>query len=66
MQPQQKPVKRLYELPEAAAYLACSVVTMRRLIWKGALPAVRFNRRLYLDAKDLDAFVETNKHRETF
>jgi excisionase family DNA binding protein len=64
--PQPKPVKRLYELPEAAAYLSCSVMTMRRLLWNGVLPSVRFNRRLYVDGKDLDAFVETNKHRETF
>ena len=54
---------RLLTLPEAAKYLACSVVTIRRLIWKNELSAVRWDRRLRVDLRDLDEFVERNKDR---
>lgn len=56
--------KRLFSIPEAAEYLALSPWTIRELIWKGALPKVQPNRRILLDVRDLDAFIERNKTRE--
>jgi len=61
---QRKPVQaRLLTLPESAKYLACSVVTVRRLIWQSELPAVRWDRRVRVDLHDLEDFVERNKGR---
>jgi excisionase family DNA binding protein len=55
--------KRLYTLKEAAAYLGTSVWRMRELIWQGSIPAVTLagGRKIYVDIKDLDAFIEKNK-----
>jgi excisionase family DNA binding protein len=53
--------RRLLTLRETAELLAISVGSARRLIAAGELPVVRFNRRLLVDAKDLDAFIQRAK-----
>jgi len=53
--------KRLYSVAEAAIYLGRSPWSVRRLIWSGELPEVRAGRRVHLDIKDMDAFIEKNK-----
>jgi hypothetical protein len=55
--------KRLYTLKEASAYLGRSVWGVRDLIWSRAVPVVQQQgcRKMYLDIKDLDAFIEKNK-----
>ena len=57
-------LKRLYSIPEAAQYLGRSPWSVRHLVWLGELPKVRSGRRLHLDIKDMDAFIEMNKQRE--
>jgi len=57
-------LKRLYSIPEAAHYLGRSPWSVRRLVWSGELPEVRAGRRVHLDIKDMDAFIEKNKQRE--
>ena len=56
-----KVLKRLYSVPEAAIYLGRSAWSVRRLIWSGELPQVRVGRRVHLDMRDLDTFIEKNK-----
>jgi excisionase family DNA binding protein len=59
------PVKRLYTVKESAVYLARPVSSIRTLIWKGLLPVVKDEgRRMYLDIKDLDTYI--NKNKETY
>ena len=53
--------KRLYNLQEAAVYLARPVFSVRTLIWKGALPYVKEGRRQYLDVHDMDKYIERSK-----
>ena len=55
--------KRLFTLKEAAEYLGRSEWAMRELIWAGDIPVVRNDggRKIYLDVKDLNAYVERNK-----
>ena len=54
--------KRLYSIPEAATYLGCTVLAVRTFIWGRRLPAVRLGRRkLWLDLRDLDRFIEESK-----
>lgn len=56
--------KRLYSVSEAAQYLGRSSWSVRRLIWSGEMPAVRVGRRIHLDVKDMDTFIERNKASE--
>ena len=53
--------KRLFDLKEAAIYLARPVYSVRTLIWKGALPVLKDGRKLYLDIVDMDTYIERNK-----
>ncbi len=56
---------RLLSVEEAAAYLGRSVPAIRELIWRNELPVVRPDRRVHLDLRDLDAWIEKNKTRYT-
>jgi len=53
--------KRLFSLQDAAKYLGISIWTMRGLTWNNSLRIVRIGRRIFVDRKDLDSFVEKNK-----
>jgi len=54
---------RLLTIPKAAEWLGLTVWAMRERIWNGDLPVVRFRggRKMYLDIRDLDDFVQKNK-----
>jgi excisionase family DNA binding protein len=56
-----KSTKRLYSLREAAVYLGRTRPAMRELIWAGKIPMVRCDRRIFVDIRDLERFVEQNK-----
>lgn len=56
--------KRLYSIAEAAQYLGRSSWAVRHLIWSGKLAEVRSGRRVHLDIKDMEAFIERIKFRE--
>ncbi len=58
------PTRRLYALKEAAQYLGRPVWGVRELIWSGQLPVVRSGRKQYVDMRDMDSFIEKNKHYE--
>ena len=53
--------KRLYSIPEAAAYLGRSVWSMREMVWAGKLPAIRDGRRIFVDLEDMNRWIERNK-----
>ena len=57
-------VKRLFTLKEAATYMGRAVSGMRQLIWNGRVPIIQDGRKIYLDVRDLDAYIEKTK--ETF
>ena len=59
----ERPNKRLYTVDQASLYLGRGVHGVRKLIWAGELPVVREDgtRRLFVDVKDLDLFVEKSK-----
>ena len=60
------PLKRLYTLPEAAFYLGRTVDALREMIWAGKLRVVRDGKRILLDIRDLDAWIERCKEQCTF
>ena len=56
--------KRLYTLPEAADYLGRTPWSMRELVWAGKIPFVRDGKRIFVDIKDLEAYIV--KHKMTY
>ncbi len=56
--------RRLYSIKEASQYLGRSVWALREMLWAGKLPYVRDGRRILLDIRDMDAWIEKNKRRE--
>ena len=58
--------KRLYSIPEAAFYLGRSVDALREMIWAGKLPCVKDGKRILLDIRDMDAWIEGNKTQFTY
>lgn len=59
------PLKRLYTLPEAAFYLGRTVDALREMIWAGKLRVVRDGKRILLDIRDMDNFIEMSKEQYT-
>lgn len=57
------PSKRLYNMKEAAFYLGRTVDALREMIWAGKLPYFRDGRRMLLDVRDMDDFIERSKDR---
>lgn len=53
--------RRLLTVEEAAHYLSLSERQIHNLISSGDLRAVRSGRRVMLDIKDLDQWIESNK-----
>jgi hypothetical protein len=56
---------RLLPLKRAAEYIGLTTWGMRERIWAGQIPVVRFpgGRKMYVDVKDIERFIETNKER---
>lgn len=55
--------QRLLTVQEAAHYLAVSVSTLYGWVWQRRVPFVKIGRALRFDSRDLESFVEANKHR---
>jgi excisionase family DNA binding protein len=55
--------KRLYSIAEASIYLGRTVWAVREMLWAGKLPCIRDGRRILLDIKDMDSWVEQSKVR---
>jgi len=61
---QDRLLKRLLSVKEAADYLGMSVYTLRDRIARGQIPTVRDGGRLLrLDIRDLDTWIEKRKER---
>jgi excisionase family DNA binding protein len=55
------PARRLLSVEEAADYLGRSPAAVRHMIQSGKLPAVRIDRRVAVDIRDLDRLIEASK-----
>lgn len=55
------PLKRLFSVSEAGIYLGKGEYTIRTMVWNEVLPVVRDGRKILLDVRDLDAWIEKNK-----
>lgn len=52
----------LLSVKEAAIYLGRSEQSIQHLIFERELPVVRVGRRVHLDRRDLDVWIEKNKY----
>lgn len=52
----------LLTVKETAIYLGRSEQSIQHLIFEKQLPVVRVGRRVHLDRRDLDAWIERNKY----
>lgn len=62
----QKPVKRLYSIQDASIYLGRSVWAVREMLWAGKMPYIKDGRRVLLDIKDIDQWIENCKTTFTY
>lgn len=53
--------KRLYSVKEASLYLGRSETALREMLWAGKIPYLKDGRRIQLDIKDMDSWIEKNK-----
>lgn len=53
--------KRLFTLKEASLYLGRPVSGVRTLIWNGRLPYLQEGRKMFVDIRDMDAFIDRSK-----
>lgn len=58
--------KRLYSIQEASVYLGRSVWAVREMLWAGKMPYIKDGRRVLLDIKDIDLWIEKNKTTFTY
>ena len=56
-----KMAKRLLTVEEAATYLGRTKEAVQHLLAAGKLPIVKSDRRVFLDVRDLDVWIEQNK-----
>ena len=61
-----KILKRLYSIKEAAIYLGRTPWAVREMLWAGKLPFIRDGRRILIDIRDMDEWIEKSKERFTF
>lgn len=52
---------RLLTADQAATYLGRTKEAVQHMIFEGKVPTVRTDRRVFIDIKDLDAWIEDNK-----
>ena len=54
--------RRLFTIEQAAIYLSRSEKGVRGMISSGKIPCVRGDRRIMLDVRDLDEWIDKNKY----
>ncbi len=58
--------QRLLSIKEAAVYLGRTENALRKIYWDGKIPVVRSDRRIFIDVKDLEKYIEKHKERRMF
>ncbi len=53
--------KRLLSVRETARYIGRTETAVRELIWNGKLAHIRTDRRVMLDIRDLDSWIDTSR-----
>ena len=53
--------RRLLTVREAAKYIGRTESAVRELVWNEKLPHIRSDRRVMLDIRDLDRWIDANR-----
>ena len=53
--------RRLLTVREAAKYIGRTESAVRELVWNEKLPHIRSDRRVMLDIRDLDSWIDANR-----
>ena len=59
---QNVPTKRLFSIRELALEIGATEWFWRSQIWDGQLPYVQVGRKMFVDSKDIETFINNNKH----
>lgn len=62
----QKATKRLYSIADASIYLGRSIWAVREMLWAGKMPYIKDGKRILLDIRDMDTWIEKSKTSCTF
>jgi excisionase family DNA binding protein len=54
---------RLLTLDQAAIYIGRTLPAIQHMVADGQIPTVRSDRRVFIDVRDLDGWIEQNKQR---
>jgi len=54
---------RLLTLEQAATYISRTLPAMQHMVADGQVPTVRSDRRVFVDVRDLDQWIEDNKRK---
>jgi excisionase family DNA binding protein len=63
---QLRPQKRLYSLEDTSIYLGRSINAVRDMLHNGKMPFIRDGKRIFIDMRDLDLWIDRNKETMTF
>ena len=55
------PKKRLYSIKELTALIGATDWFWRSMIWDGQLPYVQVGKKMFVDSKDIEDFIQKNK-----
>ena len=58
--------KRLFSIQEGAVYLGRTVWAVREMLWAGKIPFVKDGRRILIDIKDMEDWIDQNKTRTVY
>jgi len=58
--------KRLYSIKEGAVYLGRSVWAVREMLWAGKMPFVKDGKRILIDIRDMDNWIDQCKTRSVY
>ncbi|MBP7529803.1 MAG: helix-turn-helix domain-containing protein [Syntrophorhabdaceae bacterium] len=53
--------KRLYSLKEASIFLGRSTWSVRGMLWAGKMPQIKDGRRIFIDIRDMEKWIEQTK-----
>ncbi|MFH2044773.1 MAG: DNA-binding protein [Pseudomonadota bacterium] len=57
------PTKRLVSIKELVREVGATEWFWRSQIWDGQLPYVQIGRKMFVDSKDIETFINNNKHK---
>jgi len=63
---QLRPQKRLFSLQDTSIYLGRSINGVRQMLWDGKMPFIKDGKRIFIDLKDIEIWIEKNKTTNVF